>query len=140
MKFTENFEPVKMTPNLVKSMLYIIFLVTVLSYFLFFDKRLKIEYTETCPCNTEYALSQYDQRGNIWEGKKYAGDPDLKTFKIKNRMGFTISKLENIDFYKIDDTIFTPSEKNKFDLSKRFYWDCKSKEVWISKNYKLSFK
>ncbi|PQA94717.1 hypothetical protein B0A69_09720 [Chryseobacterium shigense] len=141
MKLIENIEPIKITPDLVKSSLYIIFLITVLSYFIFFDKNLKIEYKETCPCNTEYTLSQYDEREKIWENRKYATDPDLKTFKLKNKMGFTIDKLENIDFYKLNDTLFRPSEKSAFDFfSKRFYWDCKNKEVWISTHYKLSFK
>jgi hypothetical protein len=56
-------------------------------------------------------------------------------------MGFTLDKLENIDFYKLNDTLFKPSEKSEFDLfSKRFYWDCKNREVWISTHHKLSFK
>ncbi|WP_223557882.1 hypothetical protein [Chryseobacterium lathyri] len=141
MKLTENFEPIKITPDLVKSMLYILFLVSVVSYFLFFYKGLKFEYKEKCPCNAEYTLSQYDQRGKIWERRNYASKPDFKTFKLKNRMGFTLDKLENIDFYKLNDTLFKPSEKSEFDLfSKRFYWDCKNREVWISTHHKLSFK
>ncbi|PIF43823.1 hypothetical protein CLU96_0739 [Chryseobacterium sp. 52] len=141
MKLSENFEPIKITPDFVKSAFYIIFLVTVISYFLFFDKGLKFEYKEKCPCNTEYTLSQYDERGKIWEKRKYPAEPDLKTFKLKNRMGFTIDKLENIDFYRLNDTLFKPSEKSEFDFfSKRFYWDCKNEEVWISTHHKLSFK
>lgn len=141
MKLSENFKPIKITPDLVKSALYILFLVTIVSYVLFFYKGLKLEYKEKCPCNTEYTLSQYDQRGKVWERRKYATDPDFKTFKLKNRTGFTIGKLENIDFYKLNDTLFKPSKKSEFDLfSKRFYWDCKNEEVWISTHHKLSFK
>ncbi|MGG5209370.1 hypothetical protein ACQWU4_10500 [Chryseobacterium sp. MIQD13] len=141
MKLTENFEPVKVTPGLVKSILYIIFLISVAVYFLFFDRNLKFEYKEICPCNADYTLSQYDERGKIWEGRKYADDPDFKTFKLKNRLGYTVDKLEKIDFYQLNDTLFKPSKKNDFDLlPKRFFWDCKKKEVWISAKYKLSFK
>ncbi|WP_394665025.1 hypothetical protein [uncultured Chryseobacterium sp.] len=127
--------------NIIKGILFILFLITLSVYFIFFKRNLKLEYTEKCPCkNQHYTLYQYRDTGKLFDDSKF-DFTNYKTFKLENNLGFTIDKLIHIDANKLDDTISLYSNLEQSSLSTtQFYWDCKNKEVWISRKQKLSFK
>lgn len=136
----ENFEPVHVTKNVIKGILYILFLLTLGVYFIFFDRSLKLEHSEECPCeDSQYTLYQYKDRGTLLEKDKN-DFKDFKTFKLENRLGFTVGKLTHIDIMKLDDTISRAKQRGKKPFGMQFYWDCQSREVWISGKHKLPFK
>ena len=140
MKYNENFEPIVITKNLVKTVLYVLFVATISIYFLFFKRNLKLEHTEKCPCDSNYVLYEYIDNGKLLDDNKYDLN-SYKTFKLENKLGFTVDKLIHISLMKLDDTISgNPIQKGIRPFGMQFYWDCKNKEVWISKKFKLSFK
>lgn len=135
----ENIEPIHVTKNVIKGILYILFLLILAVYFIFFDRSLKLEHTEECPCaDSKYTLYQYKDRGNLLERNKY-DLKDFKTFKLENRLGFTVDKLTHLDIMKLNDTISRRKQRGTKPFGMQFYWDCKNKEVWISEKHKLSF-
>jgi uncharacterized membrane protein len=140
MKSKENFEPIVVTKGLVKTVLYLIFLVTVGIYFIFFNRDLKPLHKEKCPCDSKYTLYEYRDNGKLLENNRY----DLntyETFKLKNNLGFTIDKLVHVNLIKMNDTVSINSkQKGVRPFGMQFYWDCKNKEVWVSIKHKLSFK
>jgi hypothetical protein len=140
MKSKENFEPIVVTKGLIKTVLYLIFLIAISIYFIFFNRDLKLLHTEKCPCDSNYTLYQYRDNGKLLENNRY----DLntyQTFKLKNKLGFTIDKLVHVDLMKVNDTISINSkQKGVRPFGMQFYWDCKNKEVWVSIKHKLSFK
>ena len=141
MENRENFQPVIIKKNVIKGILYILFLIILSIYFIFFERTLKLEHSEKCPCeNSYYTLYQYRDRGKLLDDNKY-DFTEYKAFKLKNRLGFTIDKLVHIDMIKMNDTISeNTKQKGIKSFAKQFYWDCNANEVWVSDKYKLSFK
>lgn len=86
------FEPLVTTSNIRKDLLYISFLITIAIYAIFFDRSLKLEYKEICPCNPHYTLYQYIDRGTIWNRNDEFINMH-KTFKLENQYGITKDKL-----------------------------------------------
>ena len=141
MNSNDKFEPVIVTKNLIKGVIYILFLIVLGGYFLFFDRSLKLKHTEKCPCeDSDYTLYQYRNNGELLDDNTYDFN-SYQTFKLKNKLGFTIDKLVHIDLMKMTDTISIDSKQRGVKpFGMQFYWDCKNKEVWVSKKHKLSFK
>lgn len=139
MKNKENFQ-IALNGNVIKVFLYFLFLGSVIIYFVFFDRNLKLETSEKCSCNgSEYILYQYIDTGTLLNRSKFSIN-NSKTFKLENKFGFTVSKIVNIDIKKLDDTITSNLKiQAKRPFGMQFYWDCDNKEVWISGKYKLQF-
>ncbi|MDR2238641.1 MAG: hypothetical protein LBE92_21130 [Chryseobacterium sp.] len=136
MKSEEN----KITPNRIKGFLYIIFLITTGVYFIFFHRSLKLERKEKCPCDDSYTLYQYRDRGTVWNRDKF-DHTDYKTYKLENKLGFTVDKQVHINPENWNDTLHSVPQKSEFQIfTPQFSWNCKNKSVRVSKNHTLSFK
>lgn len=136
MKSEEN----RITPNRIKGFMYIIFLMSIGTYFIFFHRSLKIERREKCPCGDHYTLYQYRDRGTVWSRNRF-DHTDYKTYKLENRLGFTVDKQVHIIPDNRNDSVYPVTDKSDFRIfTRQFSWDCQKKEVRISKNHKLSFK
>lgn len=136
MKSEEN----RITPNRIKGFLYIIFLMSIGTYFIFFHRSLKLERKEKCPCDDSYTLYQYRDRGTVWNRDKF-DHMDYKTYKLENKLGFTVDKLVHINPGNWNDSVYSAQNKSEFQIfTQQFSWDCQKREVRLSKNHKLSFK
>ncbi|MDR6921367.1 MULTISPECIES: hypothetical protein [Chryseobacterium] len=133
-------EESKITPNRIKGFLYIIFLITIGIYFIFFHRSLKLERKEKCPCDDSYTLYQYRDRGTVWNRGKF-DHTDYKTYKLENKLGFTVDQLVHINPENWNDTMYSVPQKSEFQIfTRQFSWDCKNKSVKVAKNHTLSFK